>query len=116
MEQHVSGQSNKPLPRPPHALPAEEVARLLDVDIQSGLRSDEAEKRKVELGANELLKEKNAQPLKILLRQVVNAMTLVSNPPSSPPPTSKKMPTLNTSHSSRSSPSPSPPASAFTPG
>ncbi|SPO06553.1 probable Na+-transporting ATPase ENA-1 (sodium P-type ATPase ENA-1) [Cephalotrichum gorgonifer] len=77
MEQHVSGQSNKPLPRPPHALPAEEVARLLEVNIQSGLRGDEAARRREEFGPNELLKEKNAQPLKILLRQVVNAMTLV---------------------------------------
>ena len=78
MEQHVSGQSNKPLPRPPHALPAEEVARHLEVNLQSGLRADDAVKRRDEFGANELLKEKNAQPLKILVRQVVNAMTLVS--------------------------------------
>lgn len=81
MDQHVSGQSNKPLPRPPHALSAEEVARLLDVNLQTGLRSDDAAKRKDEFGANELLKEKNAQPLKILVRQVVNAMTLVSSLP-----------------------------------
>ena len=80
MDQHVSGQSNKPLPRPPHALPADEVARLLDVNIQSGLGEDDAAKRREEFGANELLKEKNAQPLKILVRQVVNAMTLVSRP------------------------------------
>lgn len=78
MEQHVSGQSNKPLPRPPHALPAEEVARHLDVNLQTGLSADDAARRRNELGANELLKEKNAQPLKILVRQVVNAMTLVS--------------------------------------
>ena len=78
--QHVSGQSNKPLPQIPHAISAEEVAKYLDTNIQTGLRSDEAAKRKGEFGANELLKEKNAQPLKILFRQVVNAMTLVSCP------------------------------------
>ena len=76
---HVSGQANKPLPRPPHALPAHEVCQLLEVNEQTGLNGSEAEKRSEEYGHNELLKEKNAQPLKIFIRQVANAMTLVGS-------------------------------------
>lgn len=86
MEQleHVSGQSNKPLPEMPHSISAADVAKHLDVNTQTGLTAEDAARRRVELGPNELLKEKNAQPLKILTRQVLNAMTLVrnENPPS----------------------------------
>lgn len=75
--EHVSGQANKPLPRPPHALPARTVIELLEVNDQTGLTSTVAEQRLAEYGPNELLKEKNAQPLKIFIRQIANAMTLV---------------------------------------
>lgn len=72
------GQSNKPLSRPPHALEFEVVLKELSVDSFSGLQGDEAARRLIEYGPNELQQKKGVQPVKIFLEQIFNAMTLVS--------------------------------------
>lgn len=76
--QENSGQSNKPLSRPPHALEFEVVLKELSVDSSSGLQDDEASRRLIQYGPNELHQTKGVQPVKIFLEQIFNAMTLVS--------------------------------------
>ncbi|KAJ3944553.1 uncharacterized protein N0V96_006091 [Colletotrichum fioriniae] len=76
-QEHVSGQSNKPLSRPPHSLEAVQVLKELHVDATQGLDPDDAVRRLAELGRNELRQQKGVQPLKIFLEQIFNAMTLV---------------------------------------
>ncbi|KAK4184263.1 hypothetical protein QBC35DRAFT_60875 [Podospora australis] len=76
-ENHVSGQSNQPLTRPAHALTHEQVAHELRADVQSGLTGAEAAQRLKDLGRNELGEEEGVQPLKIVVAQVANAMTMV---------------------------------------
>ena len=76
-EGHVSGQSNRPLTRPPHALDVEQVLRELNVDPNRGLEAGEAASRRTDYGPNELDEEKGIQPLKILVEQIFNAMTMV---------------------------------------
>ena len=77
LENHVSGQSNKPLSRPAHALPHQTVVEEIKADAQDGLTSSEAKARLDEYGRNEFGDSGGVQPAKILLRQVANAMTLV---------------------------------------
>jgi magnesium-transporting ATPase (P-type) len=86
MESHVSGQSNTPLSQPAHSLSATGVASELRVDILSGLSKDEAASRLSTHGPNELGDAEGVQPLKIILAQIANAMTLVSRPFSHSPP------------------------------
>ncbi|TQN65460.1 Sodium transport ATPase 5 [Colletotrichum shisoi] len=78
-QEHFSGQSNKPLSRPPHALEVRQVVEELQVDIAQGLDDEDAARRMAELGRNELQQQKGVQPLKIFLEQILNAcaMTLV---------------------------------------
>lgn len=80
---HVSGQSNKPLSKPAHELPFEEVIRELHSNGDDGLTQQEATKRLEEYGRNEFGESKGVQPLRIIGAQLANAMTLVSFPPSS---------------------------------
>jgi len=75
---HVSGQSNKPLSRPAHALTHERLAAELDADVLSGLSTDEAKARLDQYGQNDLGEEEGVQPLKIVVAQIANAMTLVT--------------------------------------
>lgn len=75
---HVSGQSNRPLSRPAHALTHEQVAAELDADVLSGLTSHEAKVRLQQYGPNDLGEEEGVQPLKIIVAQVANAMTMVN--------------------------------------
>ncbi|GJC78905.1 calcium-transporting ATPase 3 [Colletotrichum liriopes] len=76
-QEHVSGQSNKPLSRPPHALEVSQVIKELQVNTIQGLDTEEATRRLTELGRNELQQQKGVQPLKIFFEQIFNAMTLV---------------------------------------
>ncbi|OLN81008.1 Sodium transport ATPase 5-like protein 2 [Colletotrichum chlorophyti] len=76
-QEHVSGQSNKPLSRPPHALEFSQVIEELEVDATHGLSPEEATRRLTELGRNELRQQKGVQPVKIFFEQIFNAMTLV---------------------------------------
>ncbi|KAJ4288362.1 P-type ATPase [Collariella sp. IMI 366227] len=75
--QHVSGQSNRPLSHPAHALTHEQLAAELDADILSGLTAQEANVRLEQYGRNDLGEEEGVQPLKIIVAQIANAMTLV---------------------------------------
>lgn len=77
---HVSGQSNKPLSRPAHALTHQEVAREIGADPLSGLTVEEAKRRLEEYGKNELGEAEGVQPIKIIIAQIANAMTLVCPP------------------------------------
>lgn len=77
-ETHVSGQSNTPISQPAHALSFEQVAEELRADILNGLSEAEASQRLAQYGNNELGDAEGVQPLKIILAQVANAMTMVS--------------------------------------
>jgi P-type Na+/K+ transporter len=76
-QQHVSGQSNKPLSRPAHALSHEDVVSELETDALDGLAPAEAARRLEAMGKNQLGEAEGAQPLKIIVAQIANAMTLV---------------------------------------
>jgi len=78
LEGHVSGQANKPLSRPAHALTYTQVVQETGCNDQDGLTSSEAKLRHDEYGNNDIGDDAGVQPGKILLRQVANAMTLVS--------------------------------------
>ncbi|VZI08819.1 unnamed protein product [Fusarium fujikuroi] len=77
MEHHVSGQSNKPLSRPAHALPADVVIQELNTIPATGLSASEASQRLVEYGPNDLGEEEGVKPIKIFIEQICNCMTLV---------------------------------------
>lgn len=74
---HVSGQANKPLSRPAHALPYATVTAEVGANSIDGLTAAEVQKRIEEYGRNEIGDGGGINPGKILARQVVNAMTLV---------------------------------------
>lgn len=80
LEGHVSGQSNEPLSKPAHALSSAEVAKELGCNDEDGLTASEATQRHQKYGNNDLGEDAGVQPGKIILRQVANAMTLVSIP------------------------------------
>ncbi|KAJ4260454.1 hypothetical protein NW762_007194 [Fusarium torreyae] len=77
MENHVSGQSNKPLSRPAHALPADTVVQELKTNPPTGLAAAEASQRLTEYGTNDLGEEEGVKPIKIFIAQICNCMTLV---------------------------------------
>ena len=78
VEDHVSGQSNKPISQPAHSLSYQQVAEELQANTQDGLRSQDVQSRSQEHGSNELGDGEGVNPGKIFLRQVANSMTLVS--------------------------------------
>ena len=77
MDNHVSGQSNKPMSKPAHALDCDTLVRELGADAQTGFSKSQASQRLNEFGRNELEDGPGVQPIKILIRQVANAMMLV---------------------------------------
>lgn len=77
LDEHVSGQSNKPLSKPAHSLEWKSLAQELKPDIDDGLTTADAAERLNEFGRNELGDAKGVNPTKILTRQVANAMTMV---------------------------------------
>jgi len=74
---HVSGQANEPLSGLPHTLTVDQAVREIGANINDGLTSAEAEARLQKYGPNELDDGPGVSPVKILIRQVANAMTLV---------------------------------------
>jgi Na+-exporting ATPase len=76
-EAHVSGQSNKPLSLPSHSLTLAQVVDELSTDTWTGLDDAEAKRRLEVYGANDLGDAAAISPVKILIAQVANAMTLV---------------------------------------
>ncbi|SPN99231.1 probable Na+-transporting ATPase ENA-1 (sodium P-type ATPase ENA-1) [Cephalotrichum gorgonifer] len=76
-EGHVSGQSNKPLSLPAHALTFQKVEEELGTNTLNGLSPDAAAGRLAEYGPNELGDAEGVQPLRIVIAQIANAMTMV---------------------------------------
>ncbi|KAF3221472.1 Na+ ATPase [Orbilia oligospora] len=71
------GRSNDPLSRPAHALTYHQVIKETNANTQDGLTSQEAIERLGQYGRNQLDEGPGVQPIKILIGQVANAMTLV---------------------------------------
>lgn len=78
LEGHVSGQANEPLSKPAHALTFQQVIEEIKCNPDDGLTTAEAKSRHEKHGNNDLGADGGVSPAKILLRQVANAMTLVS--------------------------------------
>ncbi|KAK1957444.1 potassium/sodium efflux P-type ATPase [Colletotrichum sublineola] len=76
-ETHVSGQSNKPLSQPAHALTYQRLAEELRANTDHGLSAADAKARLEEYGHNDLGEAEGVQPFKIIVAQVANAMTMV---------------------------------------
>lgn len=74
---HISGQANEPLSGLPHTLTVEQAAQEIVANLSDGLTTTEAELRLQKYGLNELDDGPGVSPVKILVRQVANAMTLV---------------------------------------
>jgi len=78
LEGHVSGQSNEPLSRPAHALTYGQVVEQLASDANDGISGEEAKRRLEQYGKNDIGDSEAISPVKIMVAQVANAMTLVS--------------------------------------
>jgi|SRR5688572_16215175 magnesium-transporting ATPase (P-type) len=78
---HVSGQANKPMSAPAHALSPEKVTEDLGANAETGLTAEEAKKRLEEFGNNEFGDSEGVQPIKIFIGQLANALTLVRKIP-----------------------------------
>lgn len=76
-EGHVSGQSNRPLSLPAHSLSLNQVAEELKANVGSGLTAAEARSRLEEYSSNDLGQSEGVSPLRIIVAQVANAMTMV---------------------------------------
>ncbi|KAK3367805.1 hypothetical protein B0H63DRAFT_86425 [Podospora didyma] len=74
---HISGQSNRPLSRPAHALTHQQLAEEIGADTLTGLYKEEAKRRLDDYGRNELGEAEGVQPFKIVIAQIANAMTMV---------------------------------------
>lgn len=65
------------LDQPAYRLPADEVARLLETNLERGLSKREAKRRHEIVGDNALEGGERVSIWKVLIRQVANALTLV---------------------------------------
>ncbi|KAG7136326.1 Sodium transport ATPase 5 like protein [Verticillium longisporum] len=74
---HVSGQSNRPMSLPAHSLSLQQVVDELSASHADGLTATEAALRLQTHGKNELGEAESVSPLKIIIAQVANAMTMV---------------------------------------
>lgn len=82
-EGHVSGQSNKPMSLPAHALTYQQVEEELKSNSLNGISPEDAAARLAEFGKNDLGEAEGVQPLRIIVAQIANAMTMVSSLPGS---------------------------------
>jgi P-type Na+/K+ transporter len=85
LDAHHSGQSNEPISGPAHTLSFDDVVAQLNSSAIDGLTPDEAKKRLEQYGKNELDNGPGVNPVRILIRQIANAMMLVSRTSSSDP-------------------------------
>jgi magnesium-transporting ATPase (P-type) len=74
---HTSGQADELLSTLPHAMSIEQLLQEAKTDQLHGLTASEAQSRLDRNGPNELDEGPGISPVKILVRQVANAMTLV---------------------------------------
>ncbi|KAF1984984.1 calcium-transporting ATPase [Aulographum hederae CBS 113979] len=65
------------LKEPAHTLAFEQVLHELSVDHQTGLSEDHAKSRKAIYGSNQLDEAPGVQPIRILVNQIANALTLI---------------------------------------
>jgi magnesium-transporting ATPase (P-type) len=77
-KQKGDGEVKEALETPAHSLSFEEVLKLLNTNPNQGLNQSEVEKRHGVYGENVLEEGPGVQPMKILVHQVANALTLVS--------------------------------------
>lgn len=75
-----AGVPGSPLSHPAHTLPYEVVIKELDTRIDEGLSNEEAQRRLQQYGPNKLEEGEGVSVIKILVRQVANAMMLVKGP------------------------------------
>lgn len=76
-----SGQGhNKPLSLPAHSLTIEDALRELETHCDGGISSTVAKNRLEEYGPNMLEEGEGVSVVKILIRQIANAMMLVKPP------------------------------------
>lgn len=78
VREHVSGQANKPMSAPAHALTIDQVIQELQTNVQIGLSDDQVQMRLQDYGRNEFGEQEGVQPIKIFIGQIANALTLVS--------------------------------------
>lgn len=71
------GSGGSPLSHPAHTLPYESVLKELVTGLDEGLNPDEASRRLQQYGPNQLDEGEGVSVVKILVRQVANAMMLV---------------------------------------
>lgn len=76
-KKHDIGSGASPLSHPAHSLPYEAVIKELNTALDDGLTPDEASRRLRQYGPNKLDEGEGVSVLKILVRQVANAMMLV---------------------------------------
>lgn len=79
--EQAGGQHVQPLSKPAHALTYDDILRELQVNSEEGLSAAEAKKRLELHGPNELEGGEGVSLAKIVIRQIANAMMLVSYPP-----------------------------------
>lgn len=82
---HMSGQANEPLSGLPHTLSIDQLTKETGANIDHGLSTAEATSRLTKYGRNELDEGPGVSPVKIFVRQVANAMTLVKRTTSPSP-------------------------------
>lgn len=75
-----SGSGGSPLTQPAHTQTYEAVIKELSTGLDEGLAPDEASRRLQQYGPNKLDEGEGVSLVKIFVRQVANAMMLVSGP------------------------------------
>ncbi len=74
------GAGGGPLSQPAHTLTYEAVIKELNTELDEGLAPEEASRRLQQYGPNQLDEGEGVSVIKIFVRQVANAMMLVSGP------------------------------------
>jgi magnesium-transporting ATPase (P-type) len=77
---HDHGSGGSPLSQPAHSLSYEAVIKELGTELDEGLSPGEATRRLDQYGPNKLDEGEGVSVVKILVRQVANAMMLVRGP------------------------------------
>jgi P-type Na+/K+ transporter len=73
----MSDKTDFELPQPAYKLSIDDVAQYLQTDLETGLTTDEAERRHAIVGLNALDGNTGVSIIKVFVRQVANALTLV---------------------------------------
>ena len=80
LEKTIFGQASRSMSVPAHTLSCEVLAAETNANITNGLTAGEARSRLEAHGPNELGDGPGVQPVRILVRQIANAMMLVRTP------------------------------------